>query len=80
MIHFIHLGVTGYNLKINKYLLLSLKMDFILANNADPGKKAPYAALHPGFHCLSLYLFKPVSHRTRLGTQFPIRYTQVYTG
>ena len=33
-------------------LFLSLKIDFILANSADPDEMPPYAAFHLGLYCL----------------------------
>ena len=33
----------------------SLKIDFALANSADPGEMQHYIALHLGLHCLPKY-------------------------
>ena len=38
-----------------KYCFLSLKIDFVLANNADPDEMPHYVAFHLGLHCLSKY-------------------------
>ena len=35
----------------------SLKIVFILANNADHDEMPPYSAFHQGIHCLLKYLF-----------------------
>ena len=37
----IHSGVTGYTFQ-KKIILLSLNIDFVLANNADPDEMPPY--------------------------------------
>ena len=34
------------------FTFLSLKIDFVLANSADPGKMQPYASFHLGLHYL----------------------------
>ena len=47
-------GVTGYNFQ-NNNLSLSLKIDFVLANSADPDEIPHYAAIHMGISCLSKY-------------------------
>ena len=39
-------------------VFLSLLIDYILANNADPDKKLHYAVFHLGLHYLPKYLFK----------------------
>ena len=36
----------------------SLKIDFALANSADPGEMSHYVAFHLGLHCLPKYLFR----------------------
>ena len=41
----------------NNIVLLSLKIDFVLANHADPDEMRPYAACHLGLHCLPKCLF-----------------------
>ena len=51
MVHCVYWGVTGYNLKKN-IVFLNLKINFILANSADPDEMPPYAAFHQGLHCL----------------------------
>ena len=33
----------------------SVKIDFVLANSADPDEMLHYAAFHLGLHCLSHY-------------------------
>ena len=37
------------------FLFLSLKMDFVLANSAEPDKMQHYVAFHLGLHCLPKY-------------------------
>ena len=39
-------------------VFLSFKIDFVLANRADPNKMLHYAAFHLGLHCLPKYLFR----------------------
>ena len=48
----LQVGISNYN------VVLSLKVVFILANNADPDEMQPYAAFHLGLHCLPKYLFR----------------------
>ena len=36
----------------------SLKIDFVLANSADPDEMPYYAAFHLGLHCLPKYPFR----------------------
>ena len=52
-----YLGVTGYGFQ-NYIVFLSLKMDFVLANSADPDEMLHYAAFHLVF---------TVSQHTHLG-------------
>ena len=40
------------------YFFLSLKINFILANSADPDERLHYAAFHLGLHCLLKYPFR----------------------
>ena len=37
---------------------LSLKVDFVLANSADPDEMLHYVAFHLGLHCLPKYMFR----------------------
>ena len=50
-------GVIGYKLQIN-IVLLSMKIDFVLANRVDPDDMPPYAAFHPGLHSLLKYALR----------------------
>ena len=43
-------GVKGYNLKSNVFL--SLNIDFVFVNSADPDEMPHEAAFHLGLHCL----------------------------
>ena len=43
----------GYNFK-KHIILLSLKIDFVLANSADPDEMPQYAAFYLGRHCYAL--------------------------
>ena len=45
--HLLYIHVLRY------YISLSLKIEFVLANSADPDETPPlYAAFHLGMHCL----------------------------
>ena len=57
MVHCIYLGITGYNFQRN-ILFRSLKVDFVIANSADPDEMPHYAAFHLGLHCLPKYTFR----------------------
>ena len=41
-----------------KCYILSLKMDFVVANCADPDEMPHYVAFHLGLHCLPKYPFR----------------------
>ena len=56
MVHCLHRGVTGYNFP--KYYIFSLKIEFVLANSADPDEMPHKAAFHLGLQCLSKYTFR----------------------
>ena len=36
---------------------MSLEIVFILSNSANPDEMQPFAAFHPGLHCLKMYIF-----------------------
>ena len=57
MVHYIYKGVRVYNYHKN-IIFLSLKMDLVLANSADPDEMLHYAAFHLGLHCLPRYPFR----------------------
>ena len=40
-----------------KKYFISLSIDFVLANSADPDEMPYYVAFHLGLHCLSKYRF-----------------------
>ena len=42
---------------LNNDVFMSLKMDLILANSADPDEMLSSGAFHLGLHCLPKYLF-----------------------
>ena len=50
------LRVTAYNFLKNAFL--SLKINFVLENSADPDEMPHYAAFHLGLHCLPKYLLR----------------------
>ena len=54
MVHCVYLGVTGYVFQQN-IVSLSLKMDLVLANSADPDEMQHDAAFYLSLHCLSKY-------------------------
>ena len=39
-------------------LILALKIDFVVANSADPDEMSHYGAFHLCLHCLSKYPFR----------------------
>ena len=51
MAHCIYLGVTGYNFQ-KKNVLISLKIDFLLANSTNPDVMLHNTAFYLGLHCL----------------------------
>ena len=51
--------IEGLQVIISKNITFpSFKIDFILANNADPDKMPPYVAFHQGLHCLPQFPFR----------------------
>ena len=45
--------LRGLHVIISKNIIfLSLKIDFVIANSADPDEMQPYAVFHLGLHCL----------------------------
>ena len=81
---FIHYtwGGTLYILRGNRLFsqntkcitFLSLRIDFVLANGADPGEMLYHAAFHLGLHCL----LKPHSHCADVATVHPDAGQPVY--
>ena len=51
--------IKGSQVIISKknMIFLSLKIDLVLANSADPDEMPHYAAFHLGLHCLPKYPF-----------------------
>ena len=43
---------------LNTVVFLSLKIDFVLANSADPDEMSCSEAFHLSLHCLQKYLFR----------------------
>ena len=57
----VHCILRGKRLYFPKNIVfLSLKMDFVRANSAEPDEMPHYAAFHLGLGCLPKYLFKGV--------------------
>ena len=50
IVHFIYLGVSGYN--CNKILYFLFEDLFYLTNSVDPDEMPDYVAFHLGLHCL----------------------------
>ena len=50
--------IKGSQVIISKNIFLSLKVDFVLANSADPDEMLHYVAFHLGCHCLPKYPFR----------------------
>ena len=57
MVHCKYFGVIMYKFP-NCMIFLSLKIDFVLANNAYPDEMPHNAAFHLGLHCLPKYSFR----------------------
>ena len=57
MVQCINCGVTGYNFQ-KKIVFLSLKINFVLANSADPDEMPHHVAFHLGLHCLQKFSFR----------------------
>ena len=49
----------------NNIVILSLKIDFVLANGADPAEMPHYAAFHLGLRCLPKYSFRGYLQSTK---------------
>ena len=47
-------------------MFISLKIDSVLANKADPNEIPHYAEFHLGVHCLTKYLFNGYSGPQRV--------------
>ena len=50
------LRVEGYN----KNVFLTLKIEFVLANSADPNEMPDSAAFHLDLHCLQIYPLRDI--------------------
>ena len=50
MVHYIYLGVSGYNSLKKKIAFLSEDLSY--HNSVDPEEMPHYAAFHLGLHCL----------------------------
>ena len=48
MVNYIYWGVTSYNFQ-QYFVFLSLKMDFVIANSADPDEMLHILPLKPAF-------------------------------
>ena len=52
-------NIEGLQVIISKiYFFLSLMINFVLVNSADPDEMLLYAAFHLGLHCLLKYPFR----------------------
>ena len=68
IVHCIYRGVTDYNLKKKMIIILSLKINFVLANSVDPDEMLHYPAFHLGLHCLPKYPFRSFESTKMLNT------------
>ena len=50
-------------------VIISLKIDFVLANSEDPDEMPHYAAIHLGLHCLPKYPFRGFWYTQRVKNQ-----------
>ena len=61
--------------------LLSLKINFVLANGADPDEMPHYAAFHQGLHLLGFLVFKGlINSQPNSRTGSPILKSSAYSG
>ena len=51
-------NIEGLQIIISKNISLSLKINFVLANGADPDEMPHCVAFHLGLHCLPKYPFR----------------------
>ena len=65
--YIIYDGVKGYIFK--KKNNLSLKINFELANSANPNEMPHYAAYHLSIHCLAKYIFRGFQSTKKLGSK-----------
>ena len=56
MVHYTY--IKGSQVIISAKNCISLKIDFVLANSADPDEMPHYAAFHLGLHCWPKYPFR----------------------
>ena len=54
------------------FVILSLKITFVVANSADPDEMPHYIAFHQGLHCLPKYPRLGVSGLIRVKVSFPV--------
>ena len=68
--------IEGYNFP-KKVLYLYLRLDFVLANSANPDEMQHYAVFHLGLRCLQKYLFRcfqSLEGKNQLNSNAVVRY------
>ena len=50
--------IEGSEVIISQKYIFSVKIDFVLANSADPDEMQHYTVFHLGIQCLLKYLFR----------------------
>ena len=78
MVRYIYIEGSQVIISPKNITFLSLKIDFVLANSADPDEMLHYAVFHLGLHCLPKYPFKhfwshPYCHIQELGVSIFIQ-------
>ena len=58
--------LMDHSLCRNNIVFLSLKIDFVLANGADPAEMPHYATFHLGLRCLPKYSFRGYLQSTKV--------------
>ena len=61
-------SILYIELKFQKNIFISLKIDFVLANSADPDEMQHHAAFYLGLHCLHNAAF----HQSSLFAKVPV--------
>ena len=61
--------MEGSKVIFSKKFNLSLMINIVLANSANPDEVPHYAAFHLGIHCLAKYTFRGFQSTKKLGSK-----------